>query len=58
MKKLIPLQIIILIFFVLIMVNPKINLFDAEILKAIQTGILVGLLISLGRMIKIYKNED
>lgn len=58
MKKLLYLQITILLLFVLIVINHKYHYFSSNYDTTFVSGMLVCIFISIGRMIKLYKNEN
>ena len=58
MKKILYLQITILLLFVLIVLTQKHHYFSSDYDTPLVSGMLVCIIISIGRMIKLYKNED
>lgn len=58
MKKILFIQLITLLLLVLIIFNQKFHFFEIDIEKAIQTGVLVCILISIGKIINKLRNNE
>lgn len=58
MKKILSIQVINLLLFILILFNRKFHFFEADMEKAIHTGILVTILISIGKIINELRNNE
>ena len=58
MKRILYLQIIILLLFVLIILNQKHYYFNSDCDTPLVSGMLVCIFISIGKIIKFYKNEN
>ena len=58
MKRILYLQITILLLFILIVLNQKHHYFSNDYDTPLVSGMLVCIFISIGSMIKLYKNEN
>ena len=58
MKRILYLQITILLLFTIIILNQKRHYFSNDYDTPLVSGMLVCIFISIGKMIKLYKNED